>query len=97
MIIKVSKVFANYVNKVAKAAGKQFHAEVVQMLPGWDFDESDYDWSTGTVKSLQVSYPYEYYACPKYASTRDLNKEFRRRGVSNEHDLIEMIIDLFEI
>ena len=38
-----------------------------------EFDhESDFNWETRTFKVIRVSYPDEYYACPKYLTTKDL-------------------------
>lgn len=38
-----------------------------------EFDhESDFDWETRTFKVIRVTYPDEYYACPKYLTTKDL-------------------------
>lgn len=95
MIIKVSKVFANFINETAKEFGKKFHAEVVKFSTIGD--EVDYDWSTGRFRNIQITYPYGYYAVPQYFSTRYLVREFKRRGVKTVEDLKKMIVDICEI
>ena len=95
MIIKVSKVFANFINETAKEFGKKFHAEVVKFSTFGD--DIDYDCSTGRYRNIQVTYPYGYYAVPQYFSTGQLVREFRRRGVKTVEDLKKMIVDICEI
>lgn len=35
--------------------------------------EVDYDWKTSLFKVIRIIYPYEYYACNKYLTTKDLS------------------------
>jgi hypothetical protein len=44
-----------------------------------------------------VVYPEEYCACPQYLTTTSLNKEFRRRGVTNADELKAMVRSMCEI
>lgn len=39
--------------------------------------EEDYDPKSGLYRVIEVRYPAEYYALPKYITTRDLVKAFR--------------------
>ncbi len=106
MKVQVSKVFAKFINDTAKKLGFKAHAEVVALRSSaypfctgdatWE-GECDYDWKTGTFRVIEVSYPSEYYACSKYVTTRQLNEEFRRRGVKTAKDLESMVRDMFEI
>ena len=104
MKIKVSKVFAKFVNETAKMSGKDFHANVVALstsAAGWHgldpYDEIDYNYETGKIMALCITYPADYYACPVYMSTRRLCAEFRRRGIKTVEQLRAMIVDMFEI
>jgi len=106
MIVKVSKVFASFINKTAKEMGFKAHAEVVTISRGaysfttgtdlWDAGE-DYDYVAGTCKAIKVSYPDEYYACNRYLTTYGLTTEFRRRGVKTADGLKEMLRDMLEV
>ena len=35
-------------------------------------NERDYDDRTGTFKTIKVEYPSDYYACPRYLTSKDL-------------------------
>ena len=106
MIVKVSKVFASFINKTAKEMGFKAHAEVVKISSGaysfttgtdlWDAGD-DYDYSTGTCKAIMVSYPDEYYACNRYLTTYGLNNEFREYGVKDIVGLKKMLRDMLEV
>ena len=107
MKIKASKVFANFVNQVARETGKQFHASIIALSPleyetrvGDVMDAEmfgDWDYTTGRARALCISYPENYYACSALWSSGRLCAEFRRRGVRDVAGLREMIVDLFEI
>ena len=106
MNIKVSKVFANFINKTAKEMGFEAHAEVIALRSSaytfatgndvWD-GECDYCWKTDTYRVIEVSYPYEYYATRRFLTTYELVKEFRKRGVKTAEELKEMLKDMLEI
>ena len=109
MKVKVSKIFAAYINKSAKALGFKAEASVVEMSErayrlnvGLDAmldaqDNGDYDWAKDEYKVIRVTYPDEYYATPKYLTTASLNREFRRRGVTTENELQQMLRYMCEI
>lgn len=109
MKVKVSKVFANFINKTAKELGFKAEASVVTMSErgyrlnvGLDAmldaqDNGDYDWCEDEYKVIRVAYPDEYYAMPQYMTTASLTKEFRRRGVSTADELKEMVRSMCEI
>ena len=110
MKIKVSKVFANYINKCAKEMGFKAEACVETMSENqyrfcvgnvFDaMDNGDYDMDDegrDVFKAIAISYPYDYYASTKYLTTEQLNKEWRRRNGKTEQDLREMIRELCEI
>ena len=108
MNIQVSKVFAKFINKTAKEMGFEAHAEVV-LLPyeGYSFytgqsvvDASfsgDYDWETRDFKTIKVTYPDNYYACPVYLTTKGLVEEFRSRGVKTLEELKDMLREMLEV
>lgn len=109
MKVKVSKVFADFINKTAKELGFKAEASVVKMserayrlnvglnamLDAQDTD--DYDWGEDEYKVIKVAYPDGYYAMPQYLTTASLNKEFRRRGVTTEDDLKQMVRSMCEV
>lgn len=108
MRIQVSKTFASFINKTARELGFKCFAEVVKcparyyefrtgdsLLDAMDW--GDYDWENIDAKVLMITYPAEYYACEKFVTTRQLNKEYKDRGVESLQDLKGMIRDLFEI
>ena len=107
MKIKASKVFANFVNQTAAAAGVAFRASIVSLSPleyerrvGDIMDVElfgDWDPATGRARALCISYPADYYACSTLWSTGRLCAEFRCRGVRDVAGLRAMILDLFEI
>lgn len=104
MEIKTTKTFANYCNNLAKKAGAEFHAEIVniseteyfRIFPGTG-SNLDYNTKNGKYNALLVSYPWHYYAAPSYMNTAILCREFRRRGCKNAADLDKMLLDLFSI
>ena len=103
MKIQVSKVFADFINKTVKGVD----AQVVKLTDRqyrfncgdpWDAGEhGDYDWQTGLYKAILVCYPADYYACPRYVSTKELTGEFRRQGVKDWEGLKEMLKDMLTI
>lgn len=109
MKVKVSKVFAKFINDTAKELGFKCEASVVTMSErgyrlnvGLDAaldaeDNGDYDWAEDEYKVIKVLYPEEYYAMPTYLTTASLTKEFRRRKVSTEEELQQMLRDMCEI
>lgn len=110
MQIKVSKVFANYINKCAKEMGFKAEASVEKMgesqygycvgnvFDAMDFGDSDMNNEGQYVfKAIAISYPYDYYAPTKYLTTKRLLNEWRRRNGKTEQDCREMIRELCEI
>ena len=108
MRIQVSKTFASFINKTAREMGFKCMAKVIKgSVNNYTFftgDEvadamyyGDYNFQDGTIKVLQVVYPYEYHACEKLVTTKQLNEEYKRRGCSTLNDLKEMIRDMFEV
>lgn len=106
MYIAVTKVFANFINKTAKALNFKAHAEVITLPSNaytfhtgtdlWDAGD-DYDFTTGRCKVIMVEYPGNYYACTRFLSTHELVKEFRRRGVKTTGELQLMLKDMLEV
>lgn len=109
MKVKVSKVFADFINKTTKELGIKCEAQVVTMSErgyrlnvGLDAmldaqDTGDYDWAEDEYKVIRVCYPDGYYAMPQYLTTASLNKEFRRMGVTTADELKQMIKGMCEI
>lgn len=105
MIIKVSKVFAYFINETAKAHGLKFRASVVEIparhydyLVGRTFSAyTDYNDITGRFRAICIKYPPEYYASPRYLSTHELNRLCNVNGVETADDLKALIVDEFSI
>ena len=106
MYIAVTKVFANFINKTAKALNFKAHAEVITLPSNaytfhtgtdlWDAGD-DYDFTTGRCKVIMVEYPGNYYACTRFLSTHRLTKEFCDRKVKTLEGLKEMLRDMLEV
>jgi hypothetical protein len=105
MYIKVSKVFADFINKSAKEMNLNFKASVVELsenaynltvADSWENWE-DYNNRTGKFRAIMVEYPANYYACPVYLTTSRLASAFNRFGVKSVEDLKNMIRELCEI
>lgn len=105
MKIQVSKVFADFINKTVpnvEASVRKMSENEYRMHVGcfaaWDAEQyGDYDWQTGKFKAIVVLYPDDYYACPRYITTKELDNEFKRRGVRDAEGLKSMIKDMIEI
>ncbi len=80
MQVKVSKTMAKSINSYFNDKGVSYHAEVVEFTPqSYDYhvgssylNDEDFDAETNMMKVIVVEYPYEYYAMPRYLSTREL-------------------------
>lgn len=105
MKVKVSKVFASFINQVAKDRNLKFTAEVVE-IPSNSYGflvgdcwtgEIDYNSKTGKFKTIKIVYPYEYYCNPVYVSTDNLTRNFRRYRVQDIEGLKDMICDLYAV
>jgi hypothetical protein len=105
MVIKVSKVFAKFINATAKELGFKCKASVITIpahgytfITGVDLWDGECDYAgNGMYKVIYVEYPYEYYACARHLTTYELVREFRQRGVKTVEELKEMLRDMLEI
>ena len=77
MQVKPTKKMVDCLKKILTGC----HVDLVKLNPDQfrycvdynEFDhESDFDWETRTFKVIRIEYPWEYYACPKYLTTKDL-------------------------
>ena len=101
MKIKVSKVFADFIN----ANCANLSARVIKLSQSnyawtvgdpWE-NAADYDYNTGHFKAIEITYPANYYATPQYLTTGVLCKEFRRRNVRDISGLVKMLQDMLYI
>lgn len=86
--IKATSVMAKHLNDAFKRKGFDYSAKVVALTErnySWYVgsvydaqDYGDYDYNHDQYKAIMVSYPADYYACPRYISTRELAEEFNR-------------------
>lgn len=106
MIIAATKVFADFINKTAIDLNFKCEATLVHLPESayefytginlWD-GERDYDYKRGDYKVIAIAYPPEYYACPRYLTTYELNREYHRRGCKYLEDVQAMLKDMLEI
>ena len=106
MKVRVSHVFADFINETARERGFKVSAYVqtmsemaYQMNVGEIWDAYDYNdiSSDGELRAIALEYPYEYYCPVRYLSTERLLSEFRRRRVVTVDDLKDMIEDVVAI
>lgn len=107
MKIQVTKVFANFINEVARENGKRFKASVDEIqekfyryYTGADPESIDFSGSSYGrfyYKAICIDFPADYYANEIYLSTAQLNQAFNRYGVKTVDDLKQMILDICEI
>jgi len=102
MKIKVSKVMAKYMNKqlpeyrftVIELSDDNYHyltGEDVYTAEDW----GDFNYNTRATKVIKIEYPDEYYATPRYVSTKELNKIFK--GIKDIEVFNNEIRNAFEV
>lgn len=98
MRVQATKKMTGELNKVAKRTGKPYRFEHTTMKPNvyeWlvdydifnAYDYGDYDISTGLMRAIKVVYPEEFYAIPRYITTRELH------GLYESGDTLESFIN----
>lgn len=108
MKIKVSKVFADFINKTAKEMNFAVSAKVIELTENMycfhvdsnifhAYDYNDVNENNGKFKVIILTYPGNYYAVPNYLTTYQLTKEFKRRNITDVNGLKNMIRNLCEI
>jgi len=111
MKIQVSKTMVNFINKMNKnnelhidhAELKWFHERgyvlnVSDALDAEQHGDMDFDDEGNYIyKCIMIVYPDNYYAMPRYISTCELSKEMKRRNVTTEEELKEMLKQMIEI
>lgn len=92
MKVKVSKVMAAAIKKEI-AAGNYPGIESAQycemsadnyrlFVDCFGLNITDYDYNKSVYKAIQVTYPADYYAMPRYITTKDLNQAFKESDKS---------------
>lgn len=87
MKIKTTKTLAKFLSEKLKEheTTKNYtltHEQLTQNNFSWlvDMDyykhTTDYNYNNNTFNVFKISYPYDYYACDKYITTKDLNRIF---------------------
>lgn len=85
MVVKVSKVMTNFINKNVlngtefKANYHEITTDIYGVLVHYDVIShgNDFNEKNGKMKVIEITYPDEYYAMPKYLTTNDLVRVFR--------------------
>lgn len=101
MKIKVSKVFADFINENCRNMSARI-IKLSQSNYAWTVGDpwenaADYDYNTGHFKAIEITYPANCYAVPQYLTTGVLCKEFRRRNVRDIAGLVDMLHDMLDI
>ena len=111
MRIKSTKVFAKFMNDCFRAKGLNYNAYVLD-IPEASYKfttgvhpldaaaAGDYSYKTGKYRVIVVEYPANHYACPRYITTVELQREARRLAKSGTvavDAVRKMVIELCEI
>lgn len=110
MKLKCTKVFANMLNKWREELRIE-SAELVTMPiekyrinvsydvdAAEDYGDTDYDDEGRMIaKAIRIDYPLEYYACPRFLTTKELVSEWRRMKGQTMDDLKRIIKNMIEI
>lgn len=87
MNVQVSKAMTNEINNYFKNNGIPYKAQYETMTPaafGWNVDinteqhEADFLPASGKMRAIKILYPEDFYACPRYVTTRELLRVFRK-------------------
>lgn len=87
MKVQATKAMTSEINAYFKENGIPYEAIYETMSPAayrWEVDinaeqhEDDFLPATGKMRAIKISYPENFYACPRYVTTRDLLKVFRK-------------------
>lgn len=108
MKVAVTRVFAKFINETANIMGFECEASVVHIpdshygfFTGNSLFDSmffgDYDADKRSSRVIKVVYHDDYYACPKYLTTKELQEEFVRHEVRTADGLRKMLRELLEI
>lgn len=102
MKIKVSKVFAKHIEKVLpeytvrviELSDDSYQALVggsVYTAEQW----GDFNYNTRATKVIEIQYPAEYYALPRYLGTYEINQIFK--GINTIEGLNTEIVNALSI
>lgn len=88
MKIKATKVLTNELNKNKKNQFKDYRINLIKLseqqfehyvdINGYYEHSVDYNYKTSKFNVIEVCYPYDYYACNKYLTTKDLHKIYKQ-------------------
>ena len=85
MKLNTTKTFATFLKNEMKKLGLNYEITLEKLNDrqyGWLVDVMNrtdaYDYNTGLYSVLKVTYPYDYYACPKYITKEDLYKTWNK-------------------
>lgn len=110
MKLKCTKVFANLLNKwreelrIESARLVTMSAEAYErnvdynIFNAVDYGDTDYDEEGRMIaKAIRIDYPCEYYAMPRFLTTKELVTEWRRMKGQTMDDLKRIIKNMIEI
>lgn len=81
MRVQATKTMAREIKKQTgfSATLEKFSPERYEVIVDYDLlaNEEDYNWGDRLFSAIRIDYPAEFYAIPRYLSTRDLRRIFR--------------------
>ena len=84
MKVKVTKTMLKelrkYIDTKYQLTFEKMKADNYRVYVDYDLleNEEDYDITDGTFKVIKVNYPEEYYAMPRYLTSRDLRSAYKQ-------------------
>lgn len=108
MKVRVTKKFADFINKMAKAGELHIDCAELKMLTAREYNihvgetedaeyYGDYVPEEDRYKVIQITYPPEYYAMPIYITSQELIITARRFDVKTFEALKSMLKQIIEI
>lgn len=107
MRVAATNTIAKMLDEACKAKGLDYQvryitcdAEAYRMHIGDIWDAEYYgDWleRTNKFRAIEVCYDPNDYACPKYLTTEEIGKVFRRNRCQTAEELIDRLVEAVEI
>ena len=105
MKVQATKTMAKEIERYAKQNGKAYRAEFVTMSRDeyarnvddiWD-NARDYNSAIGKMQVILITYPAEYYAIPRFLTTRTLSRAFHDCGEKTFDNFMKAVNNECEI
>lgn len=107
MKIKATKVLTNELNKNKTKQFKDYQINLIKLSEqqfnrlvdsnyGYYEHSVDYDYKTSKFNVIEVCYPYNYYACNTYLTTKDLHNIYKQSD-KTYNGFIKAFFDAVEV